>query len=108
MDEYTFVQVSTKHITKEDTYLLQSFARLQMTEPSRGELLVYMGPYGWFVWVNSWQEIDDSDLEKSLKNDGFSNAMCEVLIMARDNDSNWIRFERNAELTDGLEVVYVD
>ncbi len=108
MIEHTFVEISTKHITKEDTALLQSFAWQQLTCPEIGELLVYAGPFGWFVWVSSEETIDDMELELSLKKDGFSTAMYETLVMVRDEESNWIRFDRDAELSDGLEVVYVD
>jgi hypothetical protein len=81
---YSFLDISTAHITEEDNKQLDIHAL-------KGELPVYaLNEYGWFVWAET--EFGDD----------MSSAIKDVLEIARAHECAYVRFDRDGREYDEL------
>lgn len=90
------LDVSTTHITPADALELDL-----MSVTKDPELVVYtkLGPetrYGWFVPLCDGEQI------KSARSAGMSDLFVEILLSAQELGCNWVQFDRDGTVYDGL------
>jgi hypothetical protein len=73
--------LSTAHMTKEDNDLLES---------GTPNLCVEDTEFGWIIHIDYRGSVDKIH---AIKNEGFSKAFVDVLILAWTNRCEWIRFD---------------
>jgi hypothetical protein len=92
-----FLDVSTGHITHEDSqYLSIGYDNF----PAR----VIPHEYGWWINVPEkklWEEESKADC---MRKQGYSEGLISVLMFARNNDCWWVNLDCDGEYVDGLEI----
>lgn len=90
MAVFTYLDLSTKYITLEDSKKLNDSARAEplIVNPN--------GEYGWFIHVPQ-EDNDMSDLVYKLRELGYSEAFCNVLQFARNQKCFWLCLDQDGE-----------
>lgn len=85
-----FLDLSTAHLSREDTEALDSFAE----EGSTKGPLTSATPYGWFMYASEEPEIDPDLTPNLLK----------IVEYARKHDCVYVLFDADAEVDEALPV----
>ena len=93
LEEMLAVVVSTGHLTKADA---EELARVDIGR----ELLIYVGEYGWIVYA----EAERHACEAASPDLRLSASFWNLLGWAQRQGYDWIRFDRDADAVEGLEV----
>jgi len=100
-------EASTGHITKEDSVLLNTSG-----DNGQDALCVYAygassegiidDQYGYFIHVPLDEPTDFLDTIKSAKQAGYSEALCNLMELARRNDCKYLQLDRDGVEYDDL------
>lgn len=99
-----YLDLSTAHMTKDDSFVLAKWAGLKLSDAELAVVdapIVVNHPYGW--WVHVSYEVAPVDSPLRCLAHGFSPAFNNALMLARKHDCQWINFDQDADKCDELE-----
>jgi hypothetical protein len=96
MDPHKYIDVSTRHITKQDNDILEEQSRLTADMSALPELIVYGYCYGWFIPVTE-------DIVEKAEKSGLSESFWKIIELAKKEKCLLIRIDRDGEVHGELD-----